>query len=185
MCGVNDSIDQRLRGVWTCVYECTSACLTPKITHKHLTAWTLWHAQMKMQYSAVWWWFTPDSEKQSAFPIRRRTSLCFSFARRLHRRRAKFPAIWVSSKHGRWTGLTAKGDRKWVCVLSLSATFNLSVCSLVISGRKLTNVQTDASERQIFSIMRRRTAVLIPHQKCLMLAFQKHQTWLTGLGSPP
>lgn len=127
-------------GVWTRVYECTSARLTPKITHKHLTVWTLWHAQMKMLYSAVWWWFTPDSEKQSAFPIRRRTSLGFSFVRRLHTRRAKFPAVWVSSKHGRHTGLAAKGGRKWVCVLCLSATFNLSVCSLVISERKLTNV---------------------------------------------
>lgn len=151
MCGVNDSIDQRLQGARTCVCERTSVCkgerrLTLKITHKHLTAWTLWHAQMKMQYSVVRWWFTPDREKQSALPIRRRTSLCFSFDRRLHRWRAKFPVVRVSSKHRRPKGLPAKGSRKWFGVLCLSATFNLSVCSFVISERKLTNVWTDASE---------------------------------------
>lgn len=145
MCGVNDSIDQRLQGVRTCVCERTSVCegerrLTLKITHKHLTAWTLWHAQMKMQYSVVRWWFTPDREKQSAFPIRRRTSLCFSFVRRVHRWRAKFPIVWVSSKHRRPKGLPAKGSRKRIRVRCLSATFNLSVFSLVISERKLTNV---------------------------------------------
>lgn len=139
-----------IRGYGEFEHVCKSVRLTLKITHKHLTVWTLWHAQMKMLYSAVWWWFTPNSEKQSAFPIRWRTTLIFSFIRRLHRRRAKFPAVWVSSKHGRRTGLAAKGGRKWVYVLCLSATFNLSVCSLVISERKLTNVWTDASERQFF-----------------------------------